>query len=759
MSEPNTQDYANRDDSGSNTGAPTINPQPATPVPPAPAGPTSAQPTPATPVTPTSPAQPVAQPPDPHQLRRSIFDGVLRTLSGAPQYVNRTDPQTGEVTRVPVQQTRGQLGKSILAGALAGMFSGMGARDPEGRPDPMKAASEGFKAGTELHERQQQQAQQIEDENFARRQMTMKSNLDLAHQTLALNQSKQNMFEKIAGNNQNGILKDAKSYDDSLTDPSQLKAILKTGLSHDEALAALKGHWSDQLAQIDGYQQTENGDIVPTFTILNPSVRVKLNESQAKEFARFNPQFATAWDQTGGNIPLGLHQYADATHKLNTLDHMESVFKDEATQLGLKPDFDFAATVRQKPQVFSAILQSENALAGGGSPVDALRRIATDPNGSVVLHAMGVTSQQVEDLYQKQIREQKEAQAVGDKAPADPETLAQIPTLAKNLGLSPAEVAAASAELPKTGATRADVAKVLENIRHQHDTNLEHPPTPVGGITVPKGFTPNPNAPQMDSVDLQKDLQGKGVKLPSNFEALYAVAHNAADLKTLPSRPTKGTGQMSEQEGLSFIRQYINPQYQEGDYAAASSLSKELASTRQGTAGGSLLSAGVASNHLDLLEQAATALDNHDTQALNHVANALGVQFGKSPAVTFQAIADQVNQEVGKVVAGGTPHEAELDALRKNLNTDQSPEQTRNVIKSYIGLMSGRVGEINERSQQYFGRDVKGVSPSVARVFAKYGFDVPGYVRVQVNGVTGAIPKNQLNAFKKKYPNAAIGGQ
>jgi hypothetical protein len=74
--------------------------------------------------------------------------------------------------------------------------------------------------------------------------------------------------------------------------------------------------------------------------------------------------------------------------------------------------------------------------------------------------------------------------------------------------------------------------------------------------------------------------------------------------------------------------------------------------------------------------------------------------------------------------------------------------------------MAGRVNEINDRSQQYFGRDVKGISPATARVFAKYGADVPGYVRVQMpNGVVGAIPKSQVDAFKKKYPNATIGGQ
>jgi hypothetical protein len=246
-------------------------------------------------------------------------------------------------------------------------------------------------------------------------------------------------------------------------------------------------------------------------------------------------------------------------------------------------------------------------------------------------------------------------------------------------------------------------------------------------------------------------LQKKGVKIPPNFDALYAIAHNAADLKTYSASPRKGVNVMPQAAALSFIRQYINPQYQEGDYAAASGLSKELASTRQGTAGGSLLSAGVASNHLEMLVQAADALKNDDTQALNRISNTLGVQFGKSNAVTFKAIADQVNQEVGKVVAGGQPHEAELANLRENLNSDQSPEQTLNVAKSYIGLMSGRVNEINDRSQQYFGRDVKGISPAVSRVFNKYGFAVGSQVTVVgKNGQTHIFP-NQVAAdgYKK----------
>ena len=194
-------------------------------------------------------------------------------------------------------------------------------------------------------------------------------------------------------------------------------------------------------------------------------------------------------------------------------------------------------------------------------------------------------------------------------------------------------------------------------------------------------------------------------------------------------QPRKGVNVMPRDQALSFIRTFINPQYQEGDYSAAKKLSGEMASTRTGTAGGTLLSAGTAANHLNLLDEAGQALHNNDVQAINKLANALGVAVGKSPAVTFQAIAEQVNSEVAKVVAGGQPNEPELKANRETLNRDQSPEQIRNVIRAYIGLMNGRIGEIDDRSMQYFGRHVR-VSPTASQVFNQHGFAAPGQVVV-----------------------------
>lgn len=69
--------------------------------------------------------------------------------------------------------------------------------------------------------------------------------------------------------------------------------------------------------------------------------------------------------------------------------------------------------------------------------------------------------------------------------------------------------------------------------------------------------------------------------------------------------------------------------------------------------------------------------------------------------------------------------------------------------------MSGRVNEINDRSQQYFGRDVKGISPAVTRVFNKYGFAVGSQVQViDPNGKVRIFPNrataDQFTALMKK---------
>jgi hypothetical protein len=724
------------------------------------ADPTQAQPAPSlfqsamAPVTQQQTSQQPPTPADPAEQAKAARDKQLdfhplvtaahvarkvgEAISGGTQYKETFD-ESGNVTRTPIPPTT----KSIITGALANILGGMGQMaggalaasqhraPPPPQPLPTQVA--------------QQQRNQQSEEDYNRQEnakvqkaKVITANLEAMRAGYAVGKEDDDAKDAYIANHSSDLQQYQK---DGIVEASKIPSDQLMSKGFDKSKYTVIPDGRVPVFKQDGSgERATNSDGVPlsqlTYSVVNGVAQTPLTQDNYDQYVKYGLMKSSPNFKLPEGATISTATQATMKHKLDLLGQTQR----EIDEVAGDGKVNLAAKLRDNPSLLKDIENFHND-AASQDPLTQLQNVrAKHPasagaivdllGGQPVLDAYAAKTQTAEDL-------------TADKAQSivsDPKTDKNSPAYQKAVNF-----------LKNSRTQKAQTAADETTAR----TQAEAAAAPAG-LTVPAGFTPNPTASEMESADLQKDLASKGVKVPSNYAALYAIAHNTADLKTLPTRTAKGTNQMDAQTGLAFIRQYINPQYQEGDYAAASGLSKELASTKQGTAGGSLLSAGVASNHLELLDQASTALGNNDTQALNKLANTLGVQFGKSNAVTFQAIADQVNQEVGKVVAGGTPHEAELENLRKNLNSDQSPEQTRNVIKSYIGLMSGRVNGVNERSQQYFGRDVKGVSPETAKTFAKYGVAVPGYVQVKVNGLGGVIPKSKLVAFKKQYPNAEV---
>jgi hypothetical protein len=402
---------------------------------PAPSAQPAAPNTPAAPAAPSTqaaqprPAQP-AQPPTPKSLHASIFEGVLKTLGGGAQYINRTDPSTGEVTREPIQQSKGQLGKSILAGALAGMFGGMGARDAEGRHDPMKAAQEGFQAGQKPMQEQVAKLQGAADADTANRQIVMKNNLDLVHQQMAMTTQNHAMLESTIADNKAGVLADAATYDAALSgvdaNDKTKKAIQASGLTHTQALAQLNGHWSDTLAIVSGQQMTKNPttgvmETEPLYSLLNPNVKVKMSKEQADEFARYKPGYKNAYDLTGGNLKVGLHNYVSDTHEYNSYQHAEASLdrvKDALDSEGV--NLAALASGKDGNAIKSAVIDMENASAQGGSIEAILQRLQGTGGGNIILKDMKISDSDIDEYTRAQQSANARAKegGMGPKAPA-----------------------------------------------------------------------------------------------------------------------------------------------------------------------------------------------------------------------------------------------------------------------------------------------------------------------------------------------------
>lgn len=688
---------------------------------------TSAQPNPAaaspTPTTP-QPTQPAAQPttpqptpqaapPTPRHLAGRIFDGVLNTLGGGPIYVAKTDPTTGETTRVPVQQTRGQLGKSILAGALAGMFGGMGARDPEGRPDPAQAASKGFQAGTEFHQKLQDKAQQASDEEISRKQMVMKTNLDTAHLVLALNSGKQNMYEKAVAANKNGILKDALAYDQSLTDKSQPKAILQTGLSHDQALAALKGHWSDQLAQIDGYTTNENGDVIPTFTVLNPNVKVKMSEDAAKEFARFNPQYQTAWDDTNGNIQMGLHNYADAQNKLNSLEHMDSLFAQEADKLGLKST-DFADAVKSiGPAGMKAVIEAENAIGGGGTPIDALRRLSLAQGGAQVLAKLGVNGDKINELYNQQIREQKLAEmgGMGKNAPAAADKIKDTADLIDQI--ADPKIQASFKNRLRDQMNNGELDTLDEKVRDQINKDKEQ--------AMKQGDPATLDAVANLAIGQGDLTQAKDLFSTSKFSPMARVNYDLASAKKateLGLNPTHFTAQAMKEKAT---------------------LDEQYTSQKNGSVGAQLNSFETYLFHNADAVAASNEWKRTNSEFWNTPLNELEKKFGNDPTfIKFKASLIAPGKEFMNFLnSNRAEHEADIKAVETITNVNMPPARIQAALQQLAKTADDRAASLGDSYVGVVGTTYRNLlSPAALATLQGLG------IKSRAAAYSGELPRN-----------------
>jgi hypothetical protein len=104
--------------------------------------------------------------------------------------------------------------------------------------------------------------------------------------------------------------------------------------------------------------------------------------------------------------------------------------------------------------------------------------------------------------------------------------------------------------------------------------------------------------------------------------------------------------------------------------------------------------------HANLLRQAAQALGNGDTQALNGLTNAFKNQFGYTGPITAQAIADAYNGEVTSVLNKG--HITDKDLAKSAQTVDprkQNLAQIDSVLGAYQNLAQSKMNMLDQQAQ------------------------------------------------------------
>ena len=331
----------------------------------------------------------------PHPMSR-IFDGILRNLSGP---VTVTDPVTGEGRDVP--QTRGNMGKSILAAALSGLMTPNSYRETPYGPvnDTAGNIASGLKAGQEYQEKRQEKAQKISNEQQAAKLMTITNNFKLVQLQAASAHARHEMLQDNLAN--------AKAFNKPFEDldalradnPNVPQAFVANDMSDKQVLSS--GHsLSDSNVLMTGTrtvynEQTGQMEEEPTYGILNPELKdITLPKEVTDKLAEIGSQWQDIHKVVGGNVTIPVNAYVHAMRDYQAVTMGQNTLDTLSKEVGGKPIGRLTAAIKADPRLLSVLYRMTQAGSAGATvnnrPEALLDTIVNTPNGDRLLALMGL---------------------------------------------------------------------------------------------------------------------------------------------------------------------------------------------------------------------------------------------------------------------------------------------------------------------------------------------------------------------------------
>lgn len=222
-----------------------------------------------------------------------------------------------------------------------------------------------------------------------------------------------------------------------------------------------------------------------------------------------------------------------------------------------------------------------------------------------------------------------------------------------------------------------------------------------------------------------------------------ALQTQAAQIAAYNMPPPTGRAATSAQ-GVALMQMVgtLNPDYDATKYHEKN---QAAAAFGAGKLGSQVRSISVAVDHLDLLGQAATALQNGNVQAFNSLGNSIAAATGNPAPTNFNALKQYVMDETAKAIIGGGGGVGDRDKAGAIISQAQSPQQLSGAIQQVQGLMGGQLQGLKRQYQDATGNtDFENkVSPRAAQVLGMHG-QTSGPVRVSSPQEAQALPSGTL---------------
>lgn len=415
-----------------------------------------------------------------------LFDKILKTMTGGDIKVVNPD---GTVRTV--QQSRGQMGRAIVAAALAGFMTPTKYRDTPYGPvvDYSASAAAAGQAGQQSIKNYRNAPQQMSDEQQTRKLKFLENNARMFSLGMSMANAKRAEQEQHA--------QDAKPFMDVLhqydndrpNDDSVPKAVLYEGLTHEEAMkqAAQPGSGITENNFVwDGGTRPvrlPNGkmDTEATYAIINPALqKLQVTPQVADKLAKVSPQWDNLHEKIGGPVNIPQSMWVHAWHDYSNYNMVNEAMNRLAKTLDPKAkDFDISDTIRSDKRMLPALDKIVNGLAHpengqeeGQNPANLLDNISK--YAPQLLDKLGMNSEQafekVTELSAKRIAEIQRAKNAGStKEPADPTTVARL--IQATQSLPPDQQKDVLPILQASDVTKADAQKAATMIKGYQTSN------------------------------------------------------------------------------------------------------------------------------------------------------------------------------------------------------------------------------------------------------------------------------------------------
>lgn len=718
------------------------------------------------------PGQPQQTAPQPGQTpvqvvaanpKATLFHSLLNVLGGGDQQTYSVDPATGKLTAQNVPQTKGQLAKHILAGALVGLLSPKSPDANRGPGSVIAGVQQGFQAVQNQRQQQTEQAktQAVEDYNRGenakvRQAQTLETNLRMLHNAILVGRMNKEDHDSMIQQYvpQLNELRAA----NALTAENVTEQELKSGKYPASQYGFIPMGTVPRIGT-DGKQATDSNGVPQwdnSYAVYDAATQLPLAKSVDLPKAQKWGLLPRALDIT--RIPdtssASSNYVAILNHKIQTREQVQNEINDMTDALNkgktsgdadyVQP-IDLASLAKANPGYQKAIDRFATTAGVGTDPnqqLDALSKV--DPNAAGLMRAaFGPNNlENYKDTLIQNAAQAKSAGAVAGKMAGGPTTIAEANAIKANPKATPEQKAVAQALIDQTTNQEANLAGKKKTAEENATMGGTGNSTLTGDAYIKT--LPAPRQSLVSSI-------GTGRIVPDKLA--YLLAKN----------PT--------------LVQDVVQAYPDFDYSRALTYPATFKDYTSGKTSVALNKGATALKHL------------RDLKAIND-ANPVEVRIdGTAANQTYNNLLDTVT--------------GELSSFYQLPSTDQSIKSMRDTLGSFTNRDAAIVRQAKSMGEKFdsFEKTWKNAAPSAAYEKPMPGIDdkakaaraaldpeyaqaqaqassaaqtpapnqtqtppqakpapKPGQVSVQIPGQPwGYIPSNNVAAFKAKHPDAIIG--